>query len=113
MSRPKILNILNGKVSLQNFSKETSDKIEALLLTLTTKENLNAVEVLDKEEPKELLDKSIGMRYSDVTKQFDVVIIKYNTETNDSEIEQVIPAGNIRDIAVSSFTQHLSKLRII
>lgn len=126
-AKPRKIQLEQGTVLLSGFPKDIANAIEAHIANFKHVESGNlgtTVNLLMLEEAKELApskelqvfqDKALGLReLKDVSpRQWEVVVVGYNSVTKEAQVEEVKSAGDFKAHAESVFMQELVKRRVI
>jgi hypothetical protein len=134
MARPRVLRIDGGEIILKNLPKERGDEIIALITGTknetevdetnseeanllsggeeyveTKEENLKSVKVVDRNS---LLHTALGLNKNN-SGIWELVSVKYNTETKEAEVESVKPyRQGEKQVAVGDLKVKIAKLML-
>lgn len=128
LAKPRRIKLESGTVLLSGFPKEIANELENHILKFkmpepsacssTTKvEEQNEVKVEQKQEEAEEQvklhnNKAIGL-YEKSPGQFEVVVVGYDCELNEANIEEVKNAGDFKQHAISVYQQEIFKRGIV
>ena len=127
MAKPRKVQLEQGTVLLSGFPKDIANAIEAHIANFTyaVKDSTGMTatllvppedkEVSNSKELRVFQDKALGLReIKDVSpRQWEVVVVGYNSTTKEAAVEEVKSAGDFKAHAESVFMQELVKRRVI
>lgn len=105
MARPRVVKLAEGTVSLQSVPKEQADKIIALLSGVQAESEVAPTEVEHDAAPVDasnLTGIAIGLNKNKAG-TWELVSVKFNSETKEAQVSEVEDFGGTKAIAVSEF----------
>lgn len=117
MSRPRVLNLAEGTVSLQGFPKEVADALAAHVKAFGTTATAIAEEVkaaIPLPAPtKGTPDTAIGLSQDINTRQYTLVSIAYNKDTKEAVVTKIEAINEYKRDAVTKFKTAASDLNFV
>lgn len=116
MARPRVIEFEGGTISLQGYSTERANQLEALLTQKTSEpvSNLtqeNTVSKVTQTNVTELKETAIGLY--PVGREWFVATLKYDPTSKEAEVTSCYKAGNNQHEAVSAYKVAVVKANII
>lgn len=117
MSKPRKIKLAEGTVLLAGFPKDVANKLEAYIAaytqpTILISSGTNIEEIAAPKPQYHMPDKALGLREKS-SSEYEVVVVKYNADTKDAIVEEVIPAGTFKADGISKFKMELFKRELI
>lgn len=120
-AKPRSIKFEDGTVLLSGFPKDLANELEAYVAKfkksseLSEGQTMAIEEVVSTEASKPMYhmpDKAFGLREKS-PREYEVVVVKYNADTKDAVVDEIIPAGDFRQQGQTALKMELFKRGVL